>query len=124
MDYRLRDEILSPYVEQNPKGGIRRFIGLPAEVLKRLIEYGFVYQGPWNSCGGVGKLFLPFLERNPLFTAHGYVVSETRKDTRIVIEGVERAGSPTQREIDDFMNTFSKADEVKITPERVYCWYD
>jgi hypothetical protein len=123
-DTQLRDEILASYADQNSSGGITSFRGLPQEVLRQLIDHGFVYMGKWNSCPGVTDLFLPFLMRNPDFNAHGYAVSGERKDCRVTIEGVERTAPLTMEEIVDFENSFRRADEFQLTANHARCWYD
>jgi hypothetical protein len=120
----MRDQILAPYSEQKSRGGIVDFNGVPLEVLQRLIDLGYVAMGQWNACAGVADLFLPFVKRNPLFTAHGYAVSAARKDSRVTVEGVERSASLTKEEIVDFANTFRRADDFELTADHARCWYD
>ena len=123
-DTQLRDEILGPYSDKKPRGGIVIFSGVPLGILQRLIDLGFVEMGQWNACPGVTDLFLPFLKKNPLFTAHGYAVSGQRKDSRITVEGVERSASLTKEEIIDFANAFRRADDFEVTADHARCWYD
>lgn len=109
-------------------GGIRYFEGLPLNVLEKLVNHKLVETELWNSCDGVAKLFLPFLRRNPGFTAHGYAISPEQKDCRITIEGVEREGFFTKAELADFALTFAGADELVIDYDSgsnyLRCWYD
>jgi len=124
MNYELREKLLGPYYTEGPLGGLRYFENLPADVLQQLIDRDFVELEPWNCCDGVTRLFLPFLRRNPTFTAHGYAVMPGREDVRVSIEGVERSGALTQEEIIDFATTFSGADEMELTAGYARCWYD
>jgi hypothetical protein len=129
MNTTLREQLLAPYyLKEDGIGGIRYFEGLPLEVLEKLVKHKLVEMGPWNSCAGVAELFLPFLRRNPSFTAHGYAISPERRDCRITIEGVEREAPFTKAELVDFALTFTGADEIVIDddPDRNYlrCWYD
>jgi hypothetical protein len=129
MNTTLREELLAPYyLKEDGVGGVRYFEGLPLNVLEKLVKHKLVEMEPWNSCAGVAELFLPFLRRNPSFTAHGYAVSPERKDCRITIEGVEREAPFSKAELVDFALTFAGADELVIDddPDCNYlrCWYD
>jgi hypothetical protein len=124
MQDNLREMLLAPYSEQSEFGGIRYFRGVPLKVLQQLIDHRFVEMGPWNDCGGVAALFLPFLKAHPDCTAHGYAVSPERPDCRVTIEGIEKAGELTKEEVIDIANAFRGADELEITSDYVRCWYD
>jgi hypothetical protein len=124
MNYALRDATLENYCSETEVGGIRRFGGLPLVVLQALIDQHFVDLSEWNNCPGVADMFLPFLKRNPQFTAHGYVVLSSRDDTGVTVEGVEKSGHLTKAEIIDFANTFHRADEIHLTTDYARCWYD
>ena len=124
MNHEGREELLTPFLANRNYGGVRYFKRLPLSVLQILINHHFVEMGPWNDCPGVDQMFLPFLRRNPAFTAHGYVVDHERPDTRITLEGVERVGSLEKHEMIDFCTTFWGADEVELTPSYARCWYD
>ena len=125
MDFELRDELLRPYVlEGGTYGSISRFKSVPIDLLEKLIFHGFVYLGKWNSCPGVQDLFLPFLQRHPDFTAHGYAVSKERQDSRITIEGIECAAPMTIETVIDFANSFRRADDFSLSSSNARCWYD
>lgn len=94
------------------------------KVLDQLITNGFVEMDAWNDCPGVAQVFLPFLRRHPSFTAHGYAVSWERGDTRITVEGIEKAHTLAKDEINDFTSTFNGADEIQLTDNYARCWYD
>jgi len=68
MNHALRNATLEPYSAKAEVGGIRYFQGVPLEVLQMLIDLHFVETEPWNGCGGVIELFLPFLKRNRGFS--------------------------------------------------------
>ena len=116
--------MLQPFYREAESGGLRYFSGLSLDVLEALIREDFVEMGPWNTCDGVEELFLPFLRRNPKFTAHGYAVMPGRPDLRVTIEGVEQDGPMTTDEIIDFALTFRGADEMDLDPDWARCWYD
>jgi hypothetical protein len=124
MNYELREKLLEPYYDEGEYGGLRYFTCLPTNVLDELISHNFVEMEEWNCCDGVAKLFLPFLHRNPQFTAHGYAVMEGREDIRITIEGVARSAVLTVDELIDFATTFRGADEMELTADYARCWYD
>ena len=124
MNYELREKLLEPYYDEGECGGLRYFTCLPSNVLNELINRNFVEMEEWNCCDGVTKLFLPFLHRNPQFTAHGYAVMPSRKDIRVSIEGVERSAVLTVDEIIDFATTFRGADEMDLAVDYARCWYD
>jgi hypothetical protein len=124
MNYELREKLLEPYYSEGELGGLRYFNCLPLNVLDELIIHNFVEMEEWNFCGGVTELFLPFLRRNPQFTAHGYAVMKEREDIRVTIEGVERSAILTMDEIIDFATTFRSADEMELATDYARCWYD
>jgi len=124
MNKETREQLLAPYFEKESIGGVRYFRGLHLPVLEELIAHGFVERDEWNSCPGVDAAFLPFLRRNPEFTAHGYAVDWERGDVRITIEGVEKLALLSKTELIDFINTFNGADEVQVADRSARCWYD
>ncbi len=124
MNYELREQLLKPYYDGRNYGCLRYFRSLPSKVLEELISHDLVDMEEWNCCEGVTKLFLPFLQRNPQFTVHGYAVPEGREDVRVSIEGVERSATLTTNEIIDFATTFRGADEMDLAIDYARCWYD
>lgn len=120
----LREELLASFFGQKDTGDLRYFTNLPLSVLQELIDHGFVEMSPWNECPGMTEVFLPFMRRNPGFTAHGYAASWNRSDARVTIEGVEKAGSLPRHELIDFFNTFHWADELEVADDYARCWYD
>ena len=123
MNYDLRERILKPYVSSNDSAD-PNFKGIPLDVVEELIRGNFLELESWNECPGVTEIFLPFLRRNPTFTAHGYVISEERDDTRVTIEGLEKDGTLTKEELIDFAMTFRYADEFELSDDYARCWYD
>ena len=117
MQDNLRETLLAPYSAQSELGGIRYFRGVPLNVLQQMIDLRCVELGPWNECGGVAALFLPFLKAHPACTAHGYAVSPERPDCRVTIEGIEKVGRLTTEEVIDLANSFRGADELEITSD-------
>lgn len=124
MHKELREQLLAPDYDGEAMGGVRYFHDLPLDVLEKLLALNFVERGEWNSCPGVGAAFLPFMRRNPEFTAHGYAVDWDRGDVRITVEGVEKSASLSKMELIDFIQTFNGADEVDVAGNHARCWYD
>jgi hypothetical protein len=124
MHKELREQLLAPYFDSESMGGVRYFHELPLSVLDELIAHNFIERGEWNDCPGVDAAFLPFMRRNPEFTAHGYAVDWDRKDVRITVEGVEKSAPISKREMIDFIQTFNGADEVELAENHARCWYD
>ena len=123
----MRSEILAPYMTNGDEGKeYGMFADMPLSVLQRLVDLGFVMMGEWGNCLGVEEMFLPFLKRNPLFTAHGYAgKAEEGEKPSINVEGVERDAQLSKEEIIDFCNEFMRsADDVHISIDYASCWYD
>jgi hypothetical protein len=124
MNQALRDKIVKPFLTGKDYGDVIGFNDMPLTVVKQLIQLKLLDMGEWNNCAGVKKMFLPFLKRNPEFRAHGYVVSPERQDSRITIEGVEKDSQLSKDELIDFATTFQAADDLRVTEDYAYCWYD
>jgi hypothetical protein len=123
-NYSDREKILAPYSSSSAAGGLRYFRTLPLKELERLVERHLVDLDGWNDCPGVLRGFLPFLKRNPLFTAHGYADLGDGEEARVTIEGVEKNGYLDRGELIDFVRTFKDADEFELTDSYARCWYD
>ena|SRR5579859_4407308 len=124
MNKELREQLLAPYFDGESIGGVQYFHALPLPVLEELVAHKFVERDGWNDCPGVDAAFLPFMRRNPEFTAHGYAVGWERRDVRTTIEGVEKFGSLSKSELIDFTKTFNGADELNVAENHARCWYD
>lgn len=130
-----RDKVLEPFfkladekfgrlgLENKWRGGTRHFRGLDLKTLKELIAKDLVEMEAWNECPPLGSSFLPFMEKHPDATAHGYAVSGDRQDSRITVEGIALDREPTKEEIIDFTDSFRSADDFVIDGE-LYCWFD
>ena len=101
------------------------FTGLSAKDLKKCIAKGWAdAEDRQNNSPSIGEI-LEFLEANPSFEAHGYVVTPRRDDSRISLEGVETEGAPREQ-VDAFIDTFRLADEFMFNSNGGCCraWYD
>jgi|HubBroStandDraft_6_1064221.scaffolds.fasta_scaffold00472_1 hypothetical protein len=119
MEKRLREELIGPYLRNRETDNLTQFEDLPLETLGQLIKAGFVDLDDWNNAP-TASAFASFMERNPGFTAHGYVISWKRNDARITIEGVEKYAKLTQDEVIDFASTFRFADDFELATHHAY----
>ena len=107
---------------QKDRGGVVRFQRITAVEARRLLDSGCA--DPEGNTNG-SPTFLEiteFLEENPSFVAHGYIVVQRRPDERITLEGVAETQKPSQEEIDNFTKMFQTADEFTLNPCKA--WYD
>ena len=105
-------------------GGIEPFDELTAEQLLNLIV--LCHADPetcQNNSPSIGD-FLKFLEANPKFRAHGYVVSPDRNDYRVSIEGITYEGDASKEEIITFVSFCNGADELDLDNESLRAWWD
>ena len=108
-----------------------RFSGMNAECLQELVDNGFADLDETQNDSPDIKTYLDFLKDHSKYsnlTLHGYIITPTREDVRVSIEGPE--GDLGQDDLPDFATLFRYADEFSIdTPEhfgqfKVRCWYD
>ena len=103
------------------QGGIRRFRGVSAALLRQLVEEGFCDGGQESPNA---EEVLSFLEACPSFTAHGYAVHPGRRDYRVVLEGVI-ADSTTASERLRFIRTWRYLEDSEVTETGAcYAWFD
>ena len=120
-----RCEIIGiPYPESYHMGGIKRYRHLFLDEINALIEEKFIDPNEAQNCCPCVSEIKDFMEKYPMFTAHGYIVSPERDDYRVSIEGVEYIGEVDQQMMIDFIEKFGDADEVVCDRSRCYCWYD
>lgn len=121
-----RDMILfgDIYNEDCYFGGVRHFSNLSSIDLHKLIELRVVdsmeYQNNSPTIAEIDK----FLSSHNNFTAHGYAVSPKRDDYRVSLEGVQCGDEYTVDDLRDFINVFTCPDELEVSEEGIYCWYD
>lgn len=123
-DVATRDNIVKPFVIR--EGSLNYFEGMPAEVLKQLVDLQFADpEERQNNAPDIADMLL-FLEDNPKFTAHGYTVPIGRKDYRISVEGVECKERLSSEEIEKFVNTFREADDFvcNSSEPKFLAWFD
>jgi hypothetical protein len=122
-DQAARDKLLGIPPDAKYGGGIEHFEGLPAPVLRKLIEEQFANPEDCQNCSPTIQEFLDFMEEHPGFTAHGYAVELRRSDYRISIEGL-RGKNIKREDADDFVQAFRFADDFEFEAGNCYCWYD
>jgi hypothetical protein len=115
----------------NVNSDCARFSGMSLECLKELIENGFADPNETQNDSPDIASYVEFLEQHSKYsklTLHGYIITPTRSDVRVSVEGLE--GELGQDDLPDFAILFRYADEFSIdTPEHfgqftVRCWYD
>lgn len=124
MNYRLRDKIVFPknYI---PKYDIQRFDRLDLKHLHLLIDLDFIELDEYQNYAPTTQEIFNFMKKYPQYMAHGYVVTIDRDDYRTTLEGVEKFGGfYSIEEQNDFYKLFKEADELSITSNYIYCWYD
>jgi len=125
-DQQTRDTIIfgRPLTPDEYNLGICRFTDLTSDKLETLLAQNFADPDETQNDSPDISEFLEFLKSFPQCKAHGYVVSNTREDYRVSIEGVECTYDINQELIFAFIELFRLADDFRITPDYVYCWYD
>jgi len=111
-------------LDNKPCGGLQHFSGLTGYVARQLIEAGAAnVEDAQNDAPTFGAI-VTFLEDNPKFTGHGYVVLPSRDDERITLEGVESSCVLSAEERKAFKAVFGKADEFSNKQGNFRAWYD
>jgi hypothetical protein len=103
-------------------GGRINFKRLTAEAARELINSGCADEGDNTNGSPTFGEITAFLERNPSFVAHGYIIIPTRGDERITLEGVIAAKDPGEMEVKEFVKMFREADDFDLDCYRA--WYD
>ena len=102
---------------------IYHFEDMDVHVAKQCVIRGWLdLNEKQNDSPTVGEI-IKFMESNPSFSAHGYIVSGNREDTRISFEGVKATMTPEKHEIVNYIDMFRTADEFDAEfPFRA--WFD
>ena len=58
------------------------------------------------------------------FTADGYVVTISRSDYRISLEGISKIGDISETDMEDFEELASEADIFVCDEHMLSCWFD
>lgn len=107
-------------------GGCVRFDEISPETARELIALDFLDPEDAQNSSPTAEEFVRFCEEHDGdWYLHGYVISPTRDDTRVTIEGIGSRGAIPDDSLIDFIKMCRDADELNA--ERgcgVYCWYD
>jgi hypothetical protein len=103
---------------------IIRFSGLSVAQLRKLVEKGYADPDDAQNDSPSIKDFLEFMTKHSAVFAHGYVVSATRDDVRVSLEGLGCAAEfVTPALKDDFIELCHDADEFHFRMD-LYAWWD
>jgi len=105
-------------------GGIQHFCSLDAPRLRALIAGGHADPSECQSAAPSIAEFLEFMDEHPGMLAHGYAVHYERTDYRTSLEGLEYRGSVSPALARRFKARFAEADEISVSSNDLYCWYD
>lgn len=120
-----RREILAGYLEnENGRGGITPFSGVPLKVLETLINEGFAEPDDQQNSAPTIAEMRDFMQEWPEMTAHGFIVHIERSDYSVSLEGVEFKGTPSIEMVCQFAQLFNHADDFICSPTHLYCWFD
>ncbi len=123
-DVKTRDEmIFGEYAPDKYMGGVRRFEGISADLIKELMEMGYADPDEaQNSSPSIQEL-VDYANRYDGYLFDGYVVSLDRSDYRVSIETIKKYEDVDKDEMMDFVKEFRSADEFNIDGE-LYAWGD
>ena len=123
-DDKRRCEIIGLSYPPEYLGGCQSFEHLTLGQLMLLLDEEFVDPEECQNCSPDTMAFKSFLETYPEATVHGYIVSPSRNDYRVTIEGAEYHGEVSRQMLFDFVEMFRYADDFSISDESLYCWFD
>ena len=126
-NYVKRDFLLDLNCEVWEDGDVDKVIRvahIPLTVLKKLLEEKFINPNGRQNRSPSTQEFLSFIEKYPVITAHGYVVSPYRDDYRVTVEGLFVDWADVTPEIRDaFLHFCENADRLD-TDGDLYSWWD
>ena len=123
-DDKRRCEIIGLSYPPKYLGGCQSFERLTLDKLQLLLNEGFIDPEECQNCSPSTMEFKEFLDAYPEATVHGYIVSPTRGDYRVTIEGMEYHGEVSKPMLADFVEMFRYADDLEYSSEYLYCWFD
>lgn len=128
-DYKERDQIIFGREitwgsDADTFGGTLQFEDLTLTQLEKLRDNRFLELDDAQNNAPTISRFMLFMKEHKGVLAHGYAVSPTRDDYRVSIEGLEFCGECTTEMQLAFSRLCRSADEIEITGEHLYCWYD
>lgn len=125
-DIEKRDTmIFGEYNKNEYYGGIREFDRLDVDKLTWLIDNDFIEIDERQNMSPSTAEFYEFMQKYPLYKAHGYVVDISRSDYRITIEGLfyDSEEKPSDEAREEFTQLCRKYDANEVDSYK-YCWWD
>ena len=120
--FKGRDEYLGIDSTKTP-GGIHRFETMDVEQAQKCLAEGWMDPDDSQNASPTNQDMVDFIKANPAFRLHGYIVSTTRDDARISIEGVSSVVKPTRKQLLAFVDMFRCADDFDMV-HPCYAWFD
>jgi hypothetical protein len=108
------------------KDRLTPFANLELAQLGKLVENNLIDLSNCQNDSPNTSEFLAFMRKWPCATAHGYVIKNSERDSRVIIEGLDVRGKEniTDALRLEFFEKFDHANEFENTPEHLYCWWD
>lgn len=115
--------IFGSFDREKYMGGVRKFSNLPCSVLMNLVTEDFADPEETQNNSPTIREFIEFMKKYAGYTAHGYVVIDTRDDYRVSVEGIDKGGDADSiEELKEFVKLCRWADDLDV--DTMYCWYD
>ncbi len=108
-------------------GDISYFRHMSVETARQLIAEGFLDPEERHGRAPCAEEMLSFCEGDAgaEWYAHGFVVSSTRADSRVTLEGIGTDAPLDSTQRARFSRAFQDADILVIEEDKgCYCWYD
>lgn len=119
-----RHELVGLNYNRETRYDVKRFEGVDAETVKTLIDEGYLEEDDSQNASPTALEIYNIMSRYPGMTAHGYIVTPSRSDCRVTLEGVEYNASLSKEDMADIGAEFECADTFELSPTGFYCWYD
>jgi hypothetical protein len=120
----LRDKIIFGSMQLWEPNEIKYFENLSYSQLYELIDNNLIELDECQNDSPTVNEFYKFMQLHINATAHGYVVSPGRDDTRVSLEGIALASEFVDKSaLSDFIELCKHADELQ-TQGDLYAWWD
>ena len=115
--------IFGSFDREKYMGGVRKCNNLSCFTLEKLVAKDFADPKEAQNDSPTIQEFIKFMKTYKGYTAHGYVVIDTRDDYRVAVEGIDKGGDAESiEELKDFIKLCRWADSLDV--DTMYCWYD
>jgi hypothetical protein len=98
--------------------------GIDIATLDALMKAGYCDPEQTQNDSPTVREFAEFMRTHEGVTAHGYVISPDRDDSRVSLEGLAYTRRGTGELLEAFIQAFRHADEFTVTDHGLYCWWD